>query len=191
MARRVGRPRAADAGATRQGILRAAEESFALAGFSGATTRDMAARAGVNVATLHYHFGDKRSLYRAVREESSRGILPRLPEGGSASSRLAVFFGAIFDYTAARPSLPRLSLLDLLGDEEGSAVPDPRVGAVAQALAALSLGGELSRAAFLVAILDVSLLTPSRSGVVTDLAGVRTTAVSAAIGASGVRSISG
>ncbi|MCW5771503.1 MAG: TetR family transcriptional regulator C-terminal domain-containing protein [Rhodospirillaceae bacterium] len=47
-------------------ILRAAEEVFARAGFAGARVADIAAKAGVPQANLHYYFKSKRALYRAV-----------------------------------------------------------------------------------------------------------------------------
>jgi len=49
-----------------ESILRAAEEIFALAGFAGARTADIAAKAGIPKANLHYYFRSKRALYRAV-----------------------------------------------------------------------------------------------------------------------------
>jgi AcrR family transcriptional regulator len=53
---------------TRQRLLNAAAEAFAERGFHGATTREIAARGDVNIASLHYHFQDKRRLYLAVFE---------------------------------------------------------------------------------------------------------------------------
>lgn len=47
-------------------ILRAAERVFARAGFSGATMADIAEEAGLPKANLHYYFGSKADLYRAV-----------------------------------------------------------------------------------------------------------------------------
>ena len=47
-------------------ILEAAEAIFAAAGFKGATTAAIAARAGVPKANLHYYFPTKEGLYRAV-----------------------------------------------------------------------------------------------------------------------------
>ena len=47
-------------------ILRAAERIFARAGFEGATMADIADEAGLPKANLHYYFGAKRALYRAV-----------------------------------------------------------------------------------------------------------------------------
>lgn len=47
-------------------ILAAAERVFAGAGFSGATTAQIAEAAGLPKANIHYYFGSKESLYRAV-----------------------------------------------------------------------------------------------------------------------------
>jgi len=158
MARRVGRPRASDPAATRRGILRAAEESFATAGYTAATTREMAARAGVNVATLHYHFGDKRSLYRAVREESMRGEQPRLADAGPDRERLEVFLASLFDFTAQRGTLARLSLLDLLDTSADAPVKDSRLTSLERALSSLRVANFEERAAVILALLDASLL---------------------------------
>ena len=86
--RNVGRPRDGDPAETRREILRAAEESFAASGFVGATTRQVAARAGVNVATLHYHFGNKERLYRAVLDAAVAGEVPEAGKATSPADRL-------------------------------------------------------------------------------------------------------
>lgn len=51
---------------TRWRLLQAASEVFAEVGYRAATTREIARRAEVNLASIHYHFGDKASLYQAV-----------------------------------------------------------------------------------------------------------------------------
>jgi len=51
---------------TRWRLLQAATEVFAGVGYRAATTREIAKRAGVNLAAIHYHFGDKAELYREV-----------------------------------------------------------------------------------------------------------------------------
>lgn len=67
MIRRAGARAMSDAAAaTAERILAAAIERFAASGFAGTTTRAVAGAAGVNIATLAYHFGGKEGLYRAA-----------------------------------------------------------------------------------------------------------------------------
>lgn len=51
---------------TRERIVAAAVAEFTRRGFAATTTRDVAAAAGVNVATLHYHHGSKEELFATV-----------------------------------------------------------------------------------------------------------------------------
>lgn len=51
-----------------ENILDAAEELFALHGYDGVTLRQIANRAGVDVALASYHFGKKLDLFNAVFE---------------------------------------------------------------------------------------------------------------------------
>src|SRR4051812_4322958 len=53
---------------TRARILDAALPRFAAEGFAGTSVRTVADAAGVNVATLAWHFGDKEGLYKACVE---------------------------------------------------------------------------------------------------------------------------
>ncbi|MFN7989850.1 MAG: TetR/AcrR family transcriptional regulator [Thermoanaerobaculia bacterium] len=121
----VGRPRDGNPEETRRQILDAAARAFAESGFVGATTRAVAARAGVNVATLHYHYGSKEGLYRAVLAHTSRGTLPELP-AGSGEGAVAALVEALFAFGSERPTLARLALLDVLAGPGGGS-PDERV----------------------------------------------------------------
>ena len=51
-------------------ILAAAETLFARQGYSGTTTRQIAAEAGISIQTLQYHCGGKKNLYRTVLEKT-------------------------------------------------------------------------------------------------------------------------
>jgi TetR/AcrR family transcriptional regulator, regulator of cefoperazone and chloramphenicol sensitivity len=53
---------------TRRKIIEAAISLFGQHGFEGASTRDIAARAGVNAPALQYYFENKEGLYRACAE---------------------------------------------------------------------------------------------------------------------------
>ena len=50
-------------------ILQAAEEEFLLKGFAGARTTEIAQKAGVNHAMLHYYFNTKEQLFEQVMAE--------------------------------------------------------------------------------------------------------------------------
>jgi AcrR family transcriptional regulator len=52
--------------ATRERLLDAAEELFALHGFAGTSVRDLTQRAECNLAAINYHFGNKEKLYQEV-----------------------------------------------------------------------------------------------------------------------------
>lgn len=68
--RRSPRPpvRSAQRDATRERIVEAALEAFAEKGFHGASTRDIAERAGTNQGLITYHFRTKDALWRAAAD---------------------------------------------------------------------------------------------------------------------------
>ena len=67
-ARGVGRERVprSSADPTRDRILAAAIDLFSERSFDGATTREIAARAGVTQPLLNYHYRSKDELWRAA-----------------------------------------------------------------------------------------------------------------------------
>ena len=66
---------------TKARILAAAEGVFAAKGFEGASTREIAAKGGVNISSLHYHWESKETLYFAVfREFRAAGIEIPFPQ---------------------------------------------------------------------------------------------------------------
>lgn len=61
---------------TRDRILDAAQDAFLLRGTAGARMQDIADRAHVNKALLHYYFRTKESLAEAVFQRQARRLIP-------------------------------------------------------------------------------------------------------------------
>ena len=99
-------------------ILQAAEELFAARGFAAAPIRDIASKAGVNGAMIHYYFGSKEALYLAILENAAskvRGLLVETAGGsGSTKERLARFVDAYATYILSQPNLARILYREML-----------------------------------------------------------------------------
>ena len=60
---------------TRTRIMEAAGSLFAAAGYAETTSKAIAAKAGVDLASINYHFGSRRGLYQAVLVEAHRRVI--------------------------------------------------------------------------------------------------------------------
>jgi AcrR family transcriptional regulator len=93
-------------------ILDAAENVFAEAGYAGASTREMARRAGVPFGALHYHWGTKADLWAAVferlRRRASDTIVRNLKPGRTAGETVDNMVDAFLDLLLDRPNTTRL-----------------------------------------------------------------------------------
>jgi len=101
---------------TRGKILAAARELFERNGTRGTTTREVAERAGVNEATLFRHFGSKRALLDAMREQACgvdlfRSFLSELP-GEDFGSDLRAIAYFIVDHMMGKRAMMCVSLAE-------------------------------------------------------------------------------
>lgn len=70
-----GRAPRSDGVATRQRILDRAGEAIAAASFAATSNKQIAAAAGVNLATINHHFGNRDGLYQSVLVEAHRRLI--------------------------------------------------------------------------------------------------------------------
>lgn len=63
---------------TKDKILDAAEQLFAVTGFAETSMREITSKAGVNLASVNYHFGSKKGLIKAVVDRYLAVFLPQL-----------------------------------------------------------------------------------------------------------------
>ncbi len=109
--RRATRP---SADATRERILDAALELFSELSFDGATTREIAARAGVTQPLLNYHFSSKDELWRAATDrlfETLNAALRARANGLRGVDELTVarlLVREFIFFSASRPQLHRI-----------------------------------------------------------------------------------
>lgn len=113
----MARPKTDDPEA-RARIAAAAEALFAARGYDGTAIRDIAKKAGVNGAMIHYYFASKDGLYRAILEAAAskvRALLVDTSSGeGSTSDRLTGFVNAYAEYILNHPNLARILYREML-----------------------------------------------------------------------------
>ncbi|ERB67335.1 TetR family transcriptional regulator [Vibrio coralliilyticus OCN008] len=65
---------------TKEKILDVAEALFAEHGFNDTSLRTITSKAGVNLASVNYHFGDKKTLVRAVLNRYLEAFMPAVQD---------------------------------------------------------------------------------------------------------------
>jgi TetR/AcrR family transcriptional regulator len=98
-------------------ILLAAEKVFARAGFGGATMAAIAEGSGLPKANLHYYFGSKDVLYRAVLARILNDwLVPThgITEGAEPRAALEEYIRAKMDLSAQRPDGSKVFANELL-----------------------------------------------------------------------------
>lgn len=98
-------------------ILAAAERVFAGAGFGGATMAAIAEAAGLPKANLHYYFGSKKELYRAVLDRTLQSWLAPahgIEPGADPATALAAYIADKMRQGRERPHASRVFANELL-----------------------------------------------------------------------------
>lgn len=142
------------AGDARERIVLAASKVFAAKGYGQASTREICKLAEVNVASIHYYFGDKASLYRELFTIPEQAVqLPTELDDPTTSliDGLSAFYQHVMGFVLASESSSQLRLLFLREQVEPSGLLEPdRVGIIglyhAQLVRFLSLHLELETA---------------------------------------------
>jgi AcrR family transcriptional regulator len=111
-------------GSTKARILVAAQDVFAAKGFEGASTREIAARAEVNISSLHYHWESKETLYLAIFERIFQQLVDLLrneiaapTSADDARSVIERAMGLTFDFYVDNPTVPKLLMRRMMESE--------------------------------------------------------------------------
>jgi AcrR family transcriptional regulator len=131
---------------TREALIAAGRELFALHGYDGASVRAITARAGANLGAITYHFGSKRALYdevvRRCLEPLAERVLTLAQAGGTPLDRIGMVARAFADYMRANSDIPRLMLQALVHGQEPPRAALPTIVRMHGALAALVREGQ-------------------------------------------------
>lgn len=98
-------------------ILAAAEKEFAACGFKGASMREIASRANLPKANIHYYFKNKLGLYLAVLSDIIDlwdGTLSNLSAEDDAASSLTLYLRKKIEFSRDHPLASRIFASEII-----------------------------------------------------------------------------
>ena len=111
---------------SRELLLDAAKTVFARLGFDGATVKELADTAGVNVSLVSYYFGGKEGLYRACLEQFGKArlvaaerLLKTPVDPVDFELRIRLFFEEFLECHVQEPEIATIMHRECASDMEG------------------------------------------------------------------------
>lgn len=161
-------------------ILEAADELFGEVGFDASTTREIAERAGVNKALIHYHFRSKDGLlesllgrYYDLLSETLRAALEKAE--GDLRSRFGDLIDAYMEFLVQNRNFSRIVQREASGGRHVELIQDRMVPLFQMAIGAInarfpaSVGSSLSASHLLTSFYGMIISTFTYSGVLKHL----------------------
>jgi TetR/AcrR family transcriptional regulator, regulator of cefoperazone and chloramphenicol sensitivity len=114
-------------------ILAAARMTFGEYGYHGTTMRMIAKEVGIDISTLHYHWGEKKELYEAVIMDINRDLgekfiaVEKVIHGRPLEERMAISIDSMVDYLFAHQEISNLVLLTYFGKIRNEELTDLNV----------------------------------------------------------------
>ncbi|MBK8704071.1 MAG: TetR/AcrR family transcriptional regulator [Saprospiraceae bacterium] len=107
---------------TEERIIAAAKEIFIQRGFAGARMQNIADKAGINKAMLHYYFRSKEKLFEVIFDEAFGTLMPRvqaiLSSDKSVMGKLEDFIDQYIQLIAENPHVPIFIVHELSQDPD-------------------------------------------------------------------------
>jgi AcrR family transcriptional regulator len=109
MAKRLGRPPAADSEVTRSRIIETAQRHFGEQGYERATNGEIAAELNLTSGSIYHHFGSKAQLYVAACEQARAHMVEGLEAAVAGHDhlpeRIAAILGVAAEMHRSQPAL--------------------------------------------------------------------------------------
>jgi TetR/AcrR family transcriptional regulator, regulator of cefoperazone and chloramphenicol sensitivity len=122
-----------DPESTKAKILAVARRVYGEYGFHGTTMRMIAAEVGIDISTLHYHWGEKKELYEAVIIDINNDLgrtlqdVEKIIHGRPLEDRLAIAIDMMVDYLFQHPEISDLVLSRYFGTIRHEELVDVKV----------------------------------------------------------------
>jgi TetR/AcrR family transcriptional regulator len=107
---------------TEQQILAAAKSVFMEKGMAGSRMQEIADKAGINKAMLHYYFRSKEKLFEAIFSEALGNFFPKINDLIDSDiplfDKIRVFIASYMDLLSKNPYLPAFVIHEVNRDQK-------------------------------------------------------------------------